>query len=215
MPGGLRFSSFPHAAFRIGLVRWQRGRGPWHGPARNPNAPGVHDAGSFFASRSLARLSMMNLSARCAHLAERFAPMLRYLRSRSFFHFRPRAPPPRQSARRRTERIGRRLPCQNPTRFRTKGMERCEPARSCKDHPPTLASKQEMSPLLPSFQVGERVRLAPSYRCLRFRPGDTGTILAVLPSASTEGPPLYQVRLDGGDATLYPSFYEEELESFL
>jgi hypothetical protein len=67
----------------------------------------------------------------------------------------------------------------------------------------------------PSFQVGDRVRLAPGYRRPQFRAGDTGTIVAVLPSPSAQGTPLYQARLDAGDAMLYPTFYEEELERLI
>jgi hypothetical protein len=62
------------------------------------------------------------------------------------------------------------------------------------------------------FQVGDQIRLAPSCRRFQFRPGDTGTIVAVLPSPTPQGTPLYQARMDGGDATLYPTFFEEELE---
>jgi hypothetical protein len=64
----------------------------------------------------------------------------------------------------------------------------------------------------PPFQVGDRVRLTPKYRGSQFRSGDMGTIVAVLPPSSPQKGSVYQVRLDAGEATLYPAFYEEELE---
>lgn len=62
------------------------------------------------------------------------------------------------------------------------------------------------------LRVGDRVRVAPGYRRPDYRPGDTGTIVAVLPPVAAQGLPVYQVRLDGGEATLYPTFYADELE---
>jgi hypothetical protein len=62
------------------------------------------------------------------------------------------------------------------------------------------------------FQVGDRVRLTPKYHGARFRPGDAGTIVSVLSPGFPKGIRVYQVRLDDGEATLYPAFYEEELE---
>jgi hypothetical protein len=62
------------------------------------------------------------------------------------------------------------------------------------------------------FQHGDRVRLTSKYRGLGFRPGEAGTIVAVMSAGFPKGLTAYQVRLDTGQATLYPSFYSEELE---
>jgi hypothetical protein len=62
------------------------------------------------------------------------------------------------------------------------------------------------------LRVGDRVRLTPKYRGAQFRPGDAGTIVAVLSAGFPEGMVVYQVRMDDGEATLYPAFYYEELE---
>ena len=63
-----------------------------------------------------------------------------------------------------------------------------------------------------SLQMGDRVRLTAKYHGLGFRPGDEGKIVAVLSAGFPKGMTAYQVRLDNGEATLYPSFYGEELE---
>ena len=63
-----------------------------------------------------------------------------------------------------------------------------------------------------TLQVGDRVRLTPEYRGALFRPGDAGTIVAVLSPGFPRGMTVFQVRLDDGKATLYPTFYGEELE---
>ena len=63
-----------------------------------------------------------------------------------------------------------------------------------------------------SLKVGDRVRLTSKYHGARFRPGNAGTIVAVLPASAPKGTKVYQVRLDEGEATLYPAFYEEEVE---
>jgi hypothetical protein len=62
------------------------------------------------------------------------------------------------------------------------------------------------------FRVGDRVRLTHKYQGRQFHPGDAGTIVAVLAQGFPQGMSVYQVRLDDGEATLYPTFYEEELE---
>lgn len=66
--------------------------------------------------------------------------------------------------------------------------------------------------MTPAFQVGDRVRLAPSSRHPEFHPGETGKIVAVIPPPSSNWKPIYQVRMDKGKAALYPAFYPEELE---
>ncbi|HMF15295.1 MAG TPA: hypothetical protein VKE94_23435 [Gemmataceae bacterium] len=63
-----------------------------------------------------------------------------------------------------------------------------------------------------SFQVGDRIRLTSKYHGRQYHPGDAGTIIAVVSAGFPPGMAVYQVRLDGGEATLYPTFYEEELE---
>ena len=66
--------------------------------------------------------------------------------------------------------------------------------------------------MTPPLQVGDRVRLSLLCRRAQFQPGDTGTIVALLPPSSPQGTPLYQIRMDAGEATLYPAYYEDELE---
>jgi hypothetical protein len=39
-----------------------------------------------------------------------------------------------------------------------------------------------------------------------------GTIVDVVPASSPQGKPVYQVRLDAGKATVFPTFHEDELE---
>jgi hypothetical protein len=62
------------------------------------------------------------------------------------------------------------------------------------------------------FQVGDRVRLTPKYQGKQFHPGDTGTIVDVVQASTQKGGAVYQVRLDAGKATLFPTFHEDELE---
>jgi hypothetical protein len=62
------------------------------------------------------------------------------------------------------------------------------------------------------LHVGDRVRLTPNYQGKQFHPGDTGTIVDVVPAVSPKGAPVYRLRLDAGHATVYPTFYEDELE---
>ena len=62
------------------------------------------------------------------------------------------------------------------------------------------------------LRAGDRVRLTFKYHGARFRPGDVGTIVTVLSASTPNGMKVYQVRMDDGEATLYPAFYEEELE---
>ena len=45
---------------------------------------------------------------------------------------------------------------------------------------------------------------APTYRGPQYQAGDTGTIVAVLPSVARQRMPLYQVRMDVGKAAFYP-----------
>jgi hypothetical protein len=65
----------------------------------------------------------------------------------------------------------------------------------------------------PGFRVGDRVILTQGHRHPPYRAGAIGTVIAVLPLSGNLGPRLYQVRLDGDDAILLPSFYAEELEA--
>ena len=62
------------------------------------------------------------------------------------------------------------------------------------------------------FKLGDRVRLTEKQRHPANRAGDTGTIMAVMPSLAGGGPELYQVRMDEGKGSLYPAFYADELE---
>jgi hypothetical protein len=54
------------------------------------------------------------------------------------------------------------------------------------------------------------LRVSPSWPVCR--PGDTGTVKAVLQPLSPAGRAVYQRRVDAGKATLYPTFYADELE---
>jgi hypothetical protein len=62
------------------------------------------------------------------------------------------------------------------------------------------------------LKVGDRVRLTPKYLGRQFHPGDTGTIVDVLPAAQPQVKTVYKVRLDAGKAMRFPAFYEDELE---
>jgi hypothetical protein len=62
------------------------------------------------------------------------------------------------------------------------------------------------------LQVGDRVRLTHKYQGRQFHPGDTGTIVDVVPASSPQGEVVYQVRLDAGTASLFPTFHQDELE---
>jgi hypothetical protein len=66
--------------------------------------------------------------------------------------------------------------------------------------------------MTPPLQIGDRVRLTPNYQGKQFHPGDTGTIVDVVPASSPQGKPGYKVRLDAGKAVVFPAFYEDELE---
>jgi hypothetical protein len=63
-----------------------------------------------------------------------------------------------------------------------------------------------------TLQIGDRVRLTCKYRGVQFHRGDAGTIVTVVAAGFPKGMTVYQVRLDKGEAALYPTFYEEELE---
>ena len=62
------------------------------------------------------------------------------------------------------------------------------------------------------FQVGDRVRLKAGRPHAGYRQGDTGTITAVMPSATSSGGELYEVNMDRNTQTLRPAFYTDELE---
>jgi hypothetical protein len=63
------------------------------------------------------------------------------------------------------------------------------------------------------FNVGDRVRLKPGHRHAALLPGDTGTVVLVLPPPTAEGPALYRVRLNRTTAGFYSTFRADELES--
>jgi hypothetical protein len=63
-----------------------------------------------------------------------------------------------------------------------------------------------------SLQIGDRVRLTSKYQGKHFHPGDTGTIVDVVPAASPQAPAVYQVRLDTAKSVQFPTFHEDELE---
>jgi hypothetical protein len=62
------------------------------------------------------------------------------------------------------------------------------------------------------FQVGDRVRLKAGGHYVGYKPGDTGTIAAKLPSTARIGVELYQVDMDKNGQALRPAFYADELE---
>jgi hypothetical protein len=66
--------------------------------------------------------------------------------------------------------------------------------------------------MAPVFKVGDRVRLKPGHRHGGFLPGDTATVVVVLPPSTTEGPPLYHVRMNRTSGGLYATFYADESE---
>src|SRR5262249_22198383 len=77
---------------------------------------------------------------------------------------------------------------------------------------PQHVSIADISPMHVPLHVCKRGVLCPKYHGVPFRPGDAGTIVAVASAGFPPGMAVYQVRFDDGEATLYPSFYEEELE---
>src|SRR5262245_2780840 len=77
---------------------------------------------------------------------------------------------------------------------------------------PSLPAGGVFSPMPAPLQVGDRVRHPSKHHCSRFRPGDLGTIVAAVSAGFPQGMRVYQVRVDDGEATLHPAFYEEELE---
>ena len=63
-----------------------------------------------------------------------------------------------------------------------------------------------------AFQIGDRVRLKAGRPHAGYRQGDTGTITAVMPSATSSGGELYEMNMDRNTQTLRPAFYADELE---
>jgi hypothetical protein len=63
-----------------------------------------------------------------------------------------------------------------------------------------------------SFKIGDRVHLAACHRQRGYCAGDTGTVITVMPAATSNGKDLYHVRVDGKEEALYPSFFADELE---
>ena len=66
--------------------------------------------------------------------------------------------------------------------------------------------------MAPVFKVGDRVRLKPGHRHGGFLPGDSGTVVEVLPPSTAEGSPLYRVRMNRTSGGLYATFDADELE---
>jgi hypothetical protein len=62
------------------------------------------------------------------------------------------------------------------------------------------------------FKIGDRVRLTACHRQRGYCAGDMGTVIAVMPAVTSDKKGLYQVRVDGKDEALNPSFYADELE---
>ena len=62
------------------------------------------------------------------------------------------------------------------------------------------------------LKIGDRVRVAPGYRGPQYRPGDAGTIVAVLPAPAAGGMPRYLVQMDRAPGQLHPTFYADEVE---
>jgi len=75
-----------------------------------------------------------------------------------------------------------------------------------------LAVHGLVRPMTQPLQVGDRVRLTSKYQGKQFHPGDTGTVVDVVPAASSQGTPVYRVRLDAGHAKVHPTFHQDELE---
>jgi hypothetical protein len=66
--------------------------------------------------------------------------------------------------------------------------------------------------MTPRLKVGDRVRVGPRYRRRVYHPGDSGTVVTVLPPWTPQGRPIYQVRMDDSESTLHPTFLADELE---
>jgi hypothetical protein len=62
------------------------------------------------------------------------------------------------------------------------------------------------------LQIGDRIRLTSKYQGKHFHPGDTGTIVDVVPGSSPQAQAVYQVRLDTGKPVQSPTFHEDKLE---
>jgi hypothetical protein len=62
------------------------------------------------------------------------------------------------------------------------------------------------------LRIGDRVRLKGTLRRQDYSTGDTGTVLGVMLTSTRTEEVVYQVRIDGDDATLCPVFYADELE---
>jgi hypothetical protein len=62
------------------------------------------------------------------------------------------------------------------------------------------------------LKIGDRVRLTDKKRSPDFRTGEVGTVIAIMPSTGIGAQALYQVRVDGGEYSLHPVFYADELE---
>jgi hypothetical protein len=63
-----------------------------------------------------------------------------------------------------------------------------------------------------AFQVGDRVRLKAGPRYPGYKPGDTGTIAAKLPTTTRIGVELFEVIMDRERRSMLPAFYADELE---
>jgi hypothetical protein len=63
-----------------------------------------------------------------------------------------------------------------------------------------------------SLQISDRVRLKITLRRQGYRAGDTGTVVAVMLTATRAGEVVYQVRIASDENELWPAFYADELE---
>jgi hypothetical protein len=66
--------------------------------------------------------------------------------------------------------------------------------------------------MTPEFKVRDRIRLKPGSRHEGLLPGDTGTVVAVLPPTAAEQPPLYRVRMNRTTAGMYATLRADEVE---
>jgi hypothetical protein len=64
----------------------------------------------------------------------------------------------------------------------------------------------------PELKVGDRVRLMPGHGHAGLLPGDTGTIVSVLPPSSVQNQSLYHVRMNRTTAGMYGTFDAAALE---
>jgi hypothetical protein len=66
--------------------------------------------------------------------------------------------------------------------------------------------------MTPEFKVGDRVRLKPGHRHDRLLPGDTGTVVVVLPPSVEGEKPHYRVRMNRTTAGMNATLNADEVE---